>query len=86
MGLGFMYNLWRTNRWAEGGYKGVDTTPLKSRKLWMTIIGSAVITIMIAVGAPEFAVKAVGTIFITYLGAQGVADIMKPKPPTNGGA
>ena len=64
----------------------MDTTPLKSRKLWMTIIGSAVITIMIAVGAPEYAVKTVGTIFITYLGAQGVADIMKPKPPTNGGA
>ena len=85
MGIRHTINLWRLNRWAEGGFEGVDTSKLKSRKLWMTIIGSVLITLLIAMGAPEFAVKTIGTIFIAYLGAQGVADIMKPKPPTNGG-
>jgi len=81
--LGELFQLWRVRRWLKsGGVDTLNTEKLKSRKLWLTILGSAGVTLLAQMGAPEYLVKLVGTIFVTYLGSQAAVDLMKAK---NGG-
>ena len=76
MSIRFYYNLWKLYRWYKGGMKGMDTTKWKSRKLIMTLVGTVVVTLLNQAGVEESIVKTIGMIFVTYLGAQGVADVM----------
>lgn len=73
--LGELVRLWRTRSWLKsGGIDKLDWMKLKSRKLWMTIIGSVVLTVLTAVGAPENIVDTLKWVLITYLGVQGAVD------------
>ena len=60
----------------------MDTSKLKSRKLWMTIIGTVAVTVLAAMEVDDSIVKSVIALFGIYLGAQGVDDLMAKK---NGG-
>ena len=53
----------------------MDTSRLRSRKLWVTIIGSVVITLLSATGVESSIVDTVKWVLITYLGAQGLVDM-----------
>jgi len=82
MGLGEYYNLLRLWRWLKGGCKGMDTSKMKSRKLWMTIILSVAVTVLAFSGVDPDIVKTIAALGITYLGAQAAVDVMKTR---NGG-
>jgi len=84
MGLGEYYNLLRLWRWLKGGCKGMDTSKLNSRKLWMTLIGTAIVTLLTYMETPEAIVKTVATIFLTYLGGQAAVDLFRTKRDNGG--
>ena len=50
---------------------------LKSRKLWITIAASALVTIGTALGFPEEAVQNIVYVAVAYLLGQGIADVGK---------
>ena len=60
----------------------MDTSKLKSRKLWMTIIGTVAVTVLSAMEVDESIVKSVIALFGLYLGGQSAVDLMAKK---NGG-
>ena len=77
MGLRDLYRFWKLYRWYKGGgVSRMDWTRLKSRKLWMTIIGTACVTLAAAMGVEESIVKIIGSIWVTYLGGQAAVDLM----------
>lgn len=47
---------------------------LKSRKLWMAVLGAVAQIVLPAVGIPVEIVSQVGHLVMVYLGAQGIAD------------
>ena len=67
--------VWRLIRWWKGGREGMDTSRLGSRKLWVTIIGSVVLTLLSVTGVEQNIVDTVKWVLITYLGAQGLVDL-----------
>ena len=81
MSLRLYYKLWRIWRWTKG-VQIVDMERLKSRKLWITILGSLAVTVLVQIGAPESVVENVRWIVVTYLGGQAAVDLMAKR---NGG-
>jgi hypothetical protein len=68
--------LWRIRKWLrKGGVARLNTEKLKSRKLWMTIIGSIVLTVMSAMEAPPDIINTLKWVLITYVGVQGAVDL-----------
>ena len=63
----------------------MDVSKLKSRKLWMTILGTASVTVLTWIGAPDFAIGAVSAMFLTYLGGQSAVDLFADKRKNGGG-
>ena len=81
--FGELRHFWRIRKWLrEGGIAKMDTSKLKSRKLWMTIIDTVAVTVLAAMEVDDSIVKSVIALFGIYLGAQGVDDLMAKK---NGG-
>ena len=51
---------------------------LKSRKLWVAVLGSALVTLGSQMGLPEDTVQSLVAILASYLIGQGIADHLKP--------
>ena len=79
MNLKLIWKLASLYRWWKGGMEGMDTERLKSRKLWVTILGSLAVTLLIQVGAPESVTDNIRWIVLTYLGGQSCVDLMAAK-------
>jgi len=47
---------------------------LKSRKLWVTILGTALVPLGVQIGLPPETVHSVVAILVSYLLGQGIAD------------
>ena len=81
--LGELRHLWRIRKWLkEGGISKLNTDKLGSRKLWMTIIGTILATVLSAMDVDPSIVKSIVALFGIYLGAQGVVDLTAKR---NGG-
>ncbi len=50
---------------------------LNSRKFWITVLGSAVVTALSMTGVPSEIVVVVASLFGVNIGAQGIADLKK---------
>ena len=76
-------HFWRIRKWLnEGGVDKLDITKLGSRKLWMTIIGSVVLTLLSVMEAPPDIISTLKWVLITYVGVQGAVDLTAKR---NGG-
>ena len=78
--FGKLLDFWRLYRWYKGGgVERMDTSKLKSRKLWMTIAGSVLVTLLSALGVEEGTVELIAKLWLFYLGGQAAVDVMKAK-------
>ena len=57
----------------------MDFSPIKSKKLWVTILGSALITIGSSIGIPESVATQIVGLVASYVIGQGIADFGKER-------